>query len=82
DPEGSSVPSGVAEPRDDGLADSVFGLNLLTCPPFKRYVISSDDSYHSDSHSEVNFFARSTVPDTPVMTIVVTTTIAADAFVV
>nr|GEZ72993.1 reverse transcriptase domain-containing protein [Tanacetum cinerariifolium] len=66
DPEGSSVPSGVAEPRDDGLADSVFGLNLLTCPPFKRYVISSDDSYHSDSHSEVNFFARSTVPDTPV----------------
>nr|GEX96595.1 hypothetical protein [Tanacetum cinerariifolium] len=66
---GSSVPSGITEPRDDGLTYSMSGLNLRTCPPSKRYVISSDDSYHSDSCSEVNFFARSTVVDTPVMTI-------------
>nr|GEV77326.1 hypothetical protein [Tanacetum cinerariifolium] len=78
--EGSSIPSGIAEPQDDGLADSVFGLNLRTCPPSKRYVISSDDSYHSDSRSEVNFFARSTVADTPIITIAITTTVAADAF--
>nr|GEW81648.1 hypothetical protein [Tanacetum cinerariifolium] len=63
---GSNVPSGIAEPQDDGFADFVSGLNLRTCPPSKRYVISSDDSYHSDSHSEVNFLARSTVADTPV----------------
>nr|GEY25231.1 hypothetical protein [Tanacetum cinerariifolium] len=53
-PEGSSVPSGIAEPQDDGLVDSVSGINLRTCPPSKRYVISSDDSYHLDSRSEVS----------------------------
>ncbi|GKC62410.1 hypothetical protein Tco_1095008 [Tanacetum coccineum] len=81
-PEGSNVSSGIAEPRDDVLADSVSKLNLRTGTPSKRYVISSDDSYHSESRSEVNFFARSAVADTPVMTIVVTTTVAADASVV
>ncbi|GJX43219.1 hypothetical protein Tco_0259895 [Tanacetum coccineum] len=80
--EGSSVPSEIAEPRDDVLADSVSELNLRTRPPSKRYVISSDDWYHSDSRSEVNFFAKSSVADTPVMTIFVTTTVAADASVV
>nr|GEW72433.1 hypothetical protein [Tanacetum cinerariifolium] len=74
---GSSVPSGIAEPQDDGLTDSMSGLNLRTCPPSKRYVISSDDSYHSDSCSEVNFFARSTVADTPVMTIATTIAVVA-----
>nr|GEW38593.1 hypothetical protein [Tanacetum cinerariifolium] len=81
-PEGSSVPSGIAEPQDDGLVDSVSGINLWTCPPSKRYVISSDDSYHSDSRSEVNFFAKYVVADTYVMTIAVTTIVAVDAFVV
>ncbi|GKE10786.1 hypothetical protein Tco_1414337 [Tanacetum coccineum] len=40
-PEGSSVSSEVAEPHDDGLADSVSGINLRTRPPSKRYVVSS-----------------------------------------
>ncbi|GKD45133.1 hypothetical protein Tco_1269778, partial [Tanacetum coccineum] len=77
-PEGSSVPSGIAEPRDDGLADSVSGLNLWTYPPSKRYVISSDDSHYSDLRSEIKFFARHAVVDTPVMTIAITTTVAVD----
>nr|GEW22999.1 hypothetical protein [Tanacetum cinerariifolium] len=57
---GSSIPSRIMEPQDDGLADSVSGLNLWTRPSSKR----------------------STVADTPIMTIVVTITIAVDAFVV
>ncbi|GKA46163.1 hypothetical protein Tco_0738959 [Tanacetum coccineum] len=81
-PEGSSVPSETAEPRDDELVDPVFGLNLWTLSPSKRYVISSDDSYHSHSCSEVNFFARSAAADTPIMSIAVTTTVAADVSVV
>ncbi|GJW46042.1 hypothetical protein Tco_0077688 [Tanacetum coccineum] len=81
-PEGSSFPSGIAEPRDDGLADSVSGLDLRTCPPSKRYVISSDDSHYSNSRSEVNFFARSAVVDTLVMTIAITTIVVVDASVV
>nr|GEU98463.1 hypothetical protein [Tanacetum cinerariifolium] len=72
--EGSSVSSRIVKPRDDGLANSVSGLNLRTYPPSKRYVISS--------HFEVNFFARSVVADTPVMTTSVTTTVAADASVI
>ncbi|GJX48935.1 hypothetical protein Tco_0275780, partial [Tanacetum coccineum] len=40
-PEGSSVSSEVAKPHDDGLADSVSGINLRTRPPSKRYVVSS-----------------------------------------
>ncbi|GJY78844.1 hypothetical protein Tco_0484645 [Tanacetum coccineum] len=81
-PEGSSVSSVIAEPRDDGLADSVSGLNLWTYPPSKRYVISSDDSHYSDSRFVVNFFARYVVADTLVMTISITTTVSIDAFVV
>ncbi|GJZ95227.1 hypothetical protein Tco_0667430 [Tanacetum coccineum] len=80
--EGFSIPSGITEPRDDGLANSMSGLNLRTFPPSKRYVISSDDSHYSDSRSEVNFFARYAVMDTPVMTIAITTTVAADASVI
>ncbi|GJX09628.1 hypothetical protein Tco_0199487 [Tanacetum coccineum] len=67
---------------NDGLIDSVSGLNLRTRPPTMRYVVSSDDSYHSDSHFEVNSFARSPVADAYVMTVSVTTTIVADVFVV
>ncbi|GJR54261.1 hypothetical protein Tco_1404782 [Tanacetum coccineum] len=79
---GSSVSSEVTEPRDDGPTDSVSGLNLWTRPPSMRYVVSSDDSHHSSSHSEVNSFSRSPVADAPVMTVAVTTTIAADISVV
>ncbi|GJS00101.1 hypothetical protein Tco_0316609 [Tanacetum coccineum] len=81
-PKGSSISSRIAEPRDDGLADFMSGLNLQTCSPSKRYVISSDDSYYSDSRFEVNFFAKSAVVDTPVMTIAVTITVVADVSVV
>ncbi|GJT31789.1 hypothetical protein Tco_0922208 [Tanacetum coccineum] len=81
-PEGSSVPSEVAEPRDDRLADFVFGLNLRTRPPSMRYVVSSHDSYDLDSRFEVNSFARSLVADALVMTVAVTTTVAADVSVV
>ncbi|GJS53322.1 hypothetical protein Tco_0626684 [Tanacetum coccineum] len=93
-PEGSSVLSEVTEPRvvasvtptpdcgDDGPTDSVSGLNLRTRPPAMRYVVSSDDSHHSGSRSQINSFPRSLVADTPVMTVVVTTTIAVDVSVV
>nr|GEU55055.1 hypothetical protein [Tanacetum cinerariifolium] len=36
-PEGSSILGGIVEPQDDGLADSMSGLNLRTCPPSKRF---------------------------------------------
>ncbi|GKC70781.1 hypothetical protein Tco_1116664, partial [Tanacetum coccineum] len=87
-PDGSSVSSGVTEPPtivfvpptpDDGPTDSVFGLNLRTCPPSLRNVVSSDDSHHSGSCSEVKSFARSPAADAPVTNVVVTTTIAANA---
>nr|GEY19804.1 hypothetical protein [Tanacetum cinerariifolium] len=78
-PAGSSVLSEVAEPHDDGPTDSVFGLNLRTRHPSMRYVVSSDDSHHSSSHFEINYFARSLVADAPVMTGAITTTIATDA---
>ncbi|GJR68892.1 hypothetical protein Tco_0014957 [Tanacetum coccineum] len=80
--EGSSVPSEVAKPHDDGLADSVSGLNLRTRPPSMRYVVSSHDSYHSDSRFEVNSFARSPVADAPIMTVAITTTVVADVSIV
>ncbi|GJT60845.1 hypothetical protein Tco_1004378 [Tanacetum coccineum] len=78
----SSVPSEVAEPRDDRLINSMYGLNLQTRLPSIRYVVSSDDSHHSISHSKVNTFARSPITDAPVKTVVITTTIVADVFVV
>ncbi|GJU83120.1 NRT1/ PTR family 2.13-like protein [Tanacetum coccineum] len=87
-PDGSSVSSGVTKPpvvvsltptSDDGPTDSVFGLNLRTCPPSLRFVISSDDSHHSGSCFEVNFFAGSPAADVPVITISLTTIVIADA---
>nr|GEX46750.1 hypothetical protein [Tanacetum cinerariifolium] len=80
--EGSSVSSEVEESRDDGPTDSVSGLNLRARSPSIRYVVSSDDSYHSNSRFEVNSFARFPVADAPVMTVSVTTNVAADVFVV
>nr|GEW57421.1 hypothetical protein [Tanacetum cinerariifolium] len=91
---GFSVPSEVAEPRvvafvtptpncgNDGPTYSMSGLNLRTRPSAMRYVVSSDDSYHSGLRSEVKSFARSPVADAPVMTVAVTTTIAADVSIV
>ncbi|GKA05881.1 hypothetical protein Tco_0685001, partial [Tanacetum coccineum] len=81
-PEGSSGSSEVAEPHDDGPTDSVSELNLRTRPPSMRYVVSYDDSHHSGLRFEVNSFARSHVPDAPVMIVAVTTTIVVDFFVV
>ncbi|GKE68683.1 hypothetical protein Tco_1526755 [Tanacetum coccineum] len=86
--DGSSVLSGVIEPPtvvsvpptpDDGPTDSVSGLNLQTCPPSLRYVVSSDDSHHSGSCSEVKSLARSPAADTLVTTVAVTTTVTVDA---
>ncbi|GJV65886.1 hypothetical protein Tco_1476714 [Tanacetum coccineum] len=86
-PEGSGIPSGVTEPlitasvpptSDVGPTDSVSGLNLLTCPPNVRYVVSSDDSHHSGSYSEATYFVRSLVADASVVTVAVTTTVVAD----
>ncbi|GJZ19083.1 hypothetical protein Tco_0555673 [Tanacetum coccineum] len=86
---GSFVPSGVTEPLVvasvtptpdggyDGPTDSVSRLNLRTRPPGARYVASLDDSYYSGSCSEVNSFARSLTADASMMTVAVTTTIAA-----
>nr|GEW30486.1 hypothetical protein [Tanacetum cinerariifolium] len=57
--------------------DSVSGPNLQTKPAVVRFVISSDSSHHSGTHSlDVKVFSlvRSTVPDPPVMTAAVTTT--------
>ncbi|GKD04066.1 hypothetical protein Tco_1179040, partial [Tanacetum coccineum] len=93
-PEGSSVSSGVTKPfvvasltpmpdcRNVGPIDFVSGLNFQTFPPNVRYVVSSDNSHHSGSCSEVNSFARSPVANVPIMTITVTTTIAVDVSVV
>ncbi|GJX11078.1 gypsy type transposase [Tanacetum coccineum] len=87
-PKKLSVLSGVTEPPavvsatptpDDGPTDSVSGVNLRTCPPSLRYVVSSDDSHHSGSCSEVNSFARSPAADVPLTTVAVTTTVIADA---
>nr|GEX48989.1 hypothetical protein [Tanacetum cinerariifolium] len=79
---GSSVSCRIAKSQDDGLADSMSRLNLRTFPPSKRYVKPSDDSYHSNSCFEVNIIAISAVVDTPVMTIIVTTTVADDTSIV
>nr|GEX48497.1 hypothetical protein [Tanacetum cinerariifolium] len=92
--EGSRVPSEVTEPRvvasvtptpdhgEDGPIDFMSRLNLRTRPLAMKYVVSSDDSHHSCLRSEVNSFARSPVADALIMTVVVTTNIAADVFVV
>ncbi|GJR12110.1 hypothetical protein Tco_0794762 [Tanacetum coccineum] len=90
-PEGSSVLSGVTEPLVvasvtptpdcgyDGPTNFVSEHNLRTLPLGVRYVVSSDDSHHSSLRSKVNSFVRSPVANVPVMTIAVTTTVAADA---
>ncbi|GJV83077.1 hypothetical protein Tco_1522975 [Tanacetum coccineum] len=67
---------------DDGPTNSVSRLNLRTHPPAMRYVVSSDDSHHSGSRSEVNTFARSPAADAPAMTVAITTTIAVDVSIV
>ncbi|GJZ43242.1 hypothetical protein Tco_0590497 [Tanacetum coccineum] len=86
-PDGSCVSSGVTKPQavvsvtptpEDGPMNSVSGLDFRICPPSLRYVVSSDDSHHSTSCSEVNSFARSPVADIPVTTVVVTTIITVD----
>nr|GEU94423.1 hypothetical protein [Tanacetum cinerariifolium] len=85
--EGSDIPSGVTEPflaasvaptSDVGPVDCVSGLNLRTSPPHERYVVSSDGSHHSGSHSEATSFVRFSVADAPVVTVAVTTTVDAD----
>ncbi|GKC45615.1 hypothetical protein Tco_1063337 [Tanacetum coccineum] len=86
--DGSSVPSGVTKPPtvvsvpptpDDRPTYFVSGLNLWTFPPSLRYVVSSDDSHHSGSCSDVKSFSRSPAADAPVTTVAVTTTVTTDA---
>ncbi|GKE15639.1 hypothetical protein Tco_1423216, partial [Tanacetum coccineum] len=90
-PNSSSVPSGVIEPPtvvslpptpDNRPTDFVFGLNLRTCPPSLRYVVSSNDSHRSSSCSEIKSFARSPAKDVPVTIVAFTTTVTADASIV
>nr|GEY04558.1 hypothetical protein [Tanacetum cinerariifolium] len=66
----------------DGPIDFVSSPNFQTCAPFLRYVVSSDDSYHSSLYSEFKSFARSPAKDAAVTTVVVTTTVTADASIV
>nr|GEV27196.1 hypothetical protein [Tanacetum cinerariifolium] len=53
-------------------------LNLQARPLVASYVVLSDDSHHLGLCFEVNSFDRSSVANAPVVTIVATTTIAAD----
>ncbi|GKG31056.1 hypothetical protein Tco_0423544, partial [Tanacetum coccineum] len=85
-PEGSIIPSGATRPvvtasvtptPDVKTVDSVFRLNLWTCPPHVRYVVSLDSSFHSDSYSKAASLVRS-VADASVVTVAVTTTIDAN----
>ncbi|GJS45354.1 hypothetical protein Tco_0595475 [Tanacetum coccineum] len=87
----SSIPSGVIEPPtvvslsptpDDKPTDFMFRLNLRTCPPSLRYVVSLNDSHSSSSCSEIKSFAKSSAKDVPVTTVTVTTTVTADASIV
>ncbi|GKD36569.1 hypothetical protein Tco_1252078 [Tanacetum coccineum] len=82
---GFGILSGVTEPLlaasvapmpDVGPVDSVSRLNLRTCPPHVRYVVSS--YHHSGSYSEATSFVRSLAADAPVVTVAVTTTVVAD----
>nr|GEX93937.1 hypothetical protein [Tanacetum cinerariifolium] len=89
--DGFSISSGVTGPTtvvsmphtpDDGQTNSLSGPNLHTCPPSLRYVVSSDDSHRSYSYFEFKSFARSPAKDAPVTTVVVTTTVTANASIV
>ncbi|GKD14397.1 hypothetical protein Tco_1198804 [Tanacetum coccineum] len=79
-PKASVTP--IPDDGNGGPTDSVSGLNLRTRPPTMRYVVSSTNSHHSGSRAEVNSFTRSPIADVPMMTVAVTTTIAADVSVV
>nr|GEU61289.1 hypothetical protein [Tanacetum cinerariifolium] len=84
---GSAIPSGATEPliaasvapiSKAGPLDFVFGPNLRICPPYVRYVVSSDASRYLGSYSETNSFVRSPAVDAPVVTVNVTTIVDAD----
>ncbi|GKD67575.1 hypothetical protein Tco_1321665 [Tanacetum coccineum] len=85
-PDGSIIPSDATRPivtasvtptPDIKTMDYVSGLNLWTCPPHVRYVVSSDSSLHSDLYFEAASLVRSAA-DALVVTIAVTTTIDAN----
>ncbi|GKC05207.1 hypothetical protein Tco_0996817 [Tanacetum coccineum] len=80
--EGSNVPSGVTEPLVVASVTPTLELSLRTRPLDVRYVISSNDFHHLSSSSEVNSFARSPAADALVVTVAVTTTVAANVSVV
>nr|GEV55445.1 hypothetical protein [Tanacetum cinerariifolium] len=86
-PDGSAIPSRATKPLiaasiapvlDVGPLDSVFGPNLQTCPPYVKYVVSSDGSRYSDSYIETNSFVRSFAEHAPVVMVTVTTTVDTD----
>ncbi|GKC49113.1 hypothetical protein Tco_1071858 [Tanacetum coccineum] len=64
------VTASVTPTPDVKTVDSVSGLNLRTCPPHVRYVVSSDSSLHSDSYSEAASLVKS-VADAPVVMVAV-----------
>ncbi|GKD95978.1 hypothetical protein Tco_1379875, partial [Tanacetum coccineum] len=71
----------TSEREGGGRTDSVTGPNLRTQHPSGRFVVLSDSPCHSSSNiadAEVSSVVRSLVPDPPIMTTTVATTIIAD----
>ncbi|GJY54041.1 hypothetical protein Tco_0445705 [Tanacetum coccineum] len=69
------------ERKGGGRTDSVTGPNLRTQHPAERFVVLSYSPCHSSSNvadAEVSSIVRSLVPDPPIMTTVVATTVVAD----
>ncbi|GJT30905.1 hypothetical protein Tco_0911180 [Tanacetum coccineum] len=73
----------MPEREEDGRTDSATGPVLRTQHPAERFVVLSDSPYHSSLNAagaEVSSVARSLIPDPPVMTTAVATTIVANTY--
>ncbi|GKC16711.1 hypothetical protein Tco_1013493 [Tanacetum coccineum] len=71
------------EHEDSRHADSVIGPNMRTKPATERFFVLSDSSHHSSTNvagDEVTSIVRSLVPEPPIMTTAVATTVVADTF--
>ncbi|GJX51602.1 hypothetical protein Tco_0278447 [Tanacetum coccineum] len=65
----------------DGHTDSATGPDLLTQHLAERFIVLSDSPWHSSSNAadvEVSSIAMSLVPDPPIMTTAIATTVVAD----
>ncbi|GJT74864.1 hypothetical protein Tco_1041589 [Tanacetum coccineum] len=71
----------MPEREGGGRTDSITGPNLQTQHPAKRFVVLSDSPCHSSSNAtdaEVSSVIRSLVPDPPIMTAAIATTVMAN----